>query len=232
MRLLPAYYLLFLLSSFLACTDSNSPEEAATSPAQHEQTPTETANTQQKTKRIVFFGNSLSAAYGMDNIAQGFVGLIAAKLDSLGYKYEVVNAGLSGETTAGGRERVSWVLEQPVDIFVLELGGNDGLRGIDPASSYENLKAIIETVKAKYPDAAIVLAGMEAPPNMGQQFTQQFRQMYARLAQEYDTYLIPFLLEGVAGDKRLNLPDGIHPNVEGHRIVAENVWAVLQEVVP
>ncbi|MCB0618949.1 MAG: arylesterase, partial [Saprospiraceae bacterium] len=141
--------------------------------------------------------------------------------------YQVVNAGLSGETTAGGRERIDWVLRQGVDIFVLELGGNDGLRGIDPAATYENLKAIIETVRAKDPQTTIVLAGMQAPPNMGADFTSAFRAVYPRLAEEYDLKLIPFLLEGVGGRPDLNLPDGIHPTPRGHRMVAETIWDVL-----
>lgn len=181
-------------------------------------------------KRIIFFGNSLTAAYGLDP-QQGFVALIQKKLDSLGLNYQTVNAGLSGETTAGGRERVDWILNQPVDIFILELGGNDGLRGIDPASSKENLQAIIDAVRKKYPQAEIILAGMEAPPNMGQEFTAAFRKMYPDLAQKNDVKLIPFLLEGVGGESDLNLPDGIHPNEKGHKIVAENIWEVLQPVL-
>ena len=175
---------------------------------------------------ILFFGNSLSAGYGVDPDS-AFVGLIRQRIDSLGLSYQVVNAGLSGETTAGGRERIDWVLRQGVDIFVLELGGNDGLRGIDPAATYENLKAIIETVRAKDPQTTIVLAGMQAPPNMGADFTSAFRAVYPRLAEEYDLKLIPFLLEGVGGRPDLNLPDGIHPTPRGHRMVAETIWDVL-----
>ncbi len=219
--------LLFLPFLAVACTSSETTEQETTT-SSTEAMPTPETDTQ----RIVFFGNSLSAAYGLDDPEQGFVGIIEQRLDSLGYEYEVVNAGLSGETTAGGRERVDWILEQPVDIFVLELGGNDGLRGIQPESSYENLKAIIEKVRRAYPDAKILLAGMEAPPNLGDSFTTAFRQMYPKLAEEYDkVYRIPFLLEGVAAEPDLNLPDGIHPTAEGHEIVAENVWVELKQLL-
>ena len=178
-------------------------------------------------KRIVFFGNSLTAAYGLDP-NQGFAGLISQRIDSLELDYQVVNAGLSGETTAGGRERIDWILQQPVNIFILELGGNDGLRGIDPEASYENLQAIIDKVREKFPEAKIVLAGMEAPPNMGPEFTQAFRAIYPKLAKENDVTLIPFLLDKVGGEPHLNLADGIHPNPEGHKIVAETIWSVLE----
>lgn len=183
-----------------------------------------------ESRKIIFFGNSLTAAYGLDP-GEGFPAIIQQKLDDAGYNYEVVNAGLSGETTAGGNERVDWILQQLVDVFVLELGGNDGLRGIDPESTYRNLQAIIDKVKTKAPETTIILAGMEAPPNMGEAYTTAFRSVYTRLAQENDLPLIPFLLEGVGGDPALNLPDGIHPNIEGQKIVAENVWEVLEPVV-
>lgn len=181
-------------------------------------------------RQIVFFGNSLTAAYGLEP-EQGFPALIQAKIDSLGLAYKVINAGLSGETTAGGNERVDWILQQPVDVFVLELGGNDGLRGINPDATYANLQSIINKVKTKYPNANIILTGMEAPPNMGADFTKAFRQVFPRLAKENDLQLIPFLLDGVGGHPELNLPDGIHPNVQGQYIVADNVWEVLQPLL-
>lgn len=183
-----------------------------------------------KRKTIIFFGDSLTAAYQLDP-SDGFTALTQKRLDSLGYNYKVVNAGLSGETTAGGLQRVDWILEQPVDIFVLELGANDALRGLNLDKTYENLSGILDKVKAAHPDAKIVIAGMLSPPNMGADFTKKFANIFPRLAKEYDTALIPFLLENVGGNPELNLADGIHPNVEGHAIVAENVWAVLQEVV-
>lgn len=181
-------------------------------------------------KNILFFGNSLTAAYNLDP-SEGFTTIIQQRLDSLNLDYKVINAGLSGETTAGGNERIDWVIRQKVDIFVLELGANDGLRGIDPAASYKNLQSMITKVKTKYPEVIIILAGMLAPPNMGDKFTTEFRNMYPKLAKENETELIPFFLEGVAGQPELNLPDGIHPNIEGQKIVAENVWAVLKDVL-
>jgi acyl-CoA thioesterase-1 len=181
-------------------------------------------------KQIVFFGNSLTAAYNLET-AQGFPALIQEKIDSLGWPYTCVNAGLSGETTAAGKNRIDWVLQQPIDVFVLELGANDALRGLPLKQSKENLEAILQKVRTKYPDCKIVIAGMLAPPNLGASYTTAFRQMFTDLARAYDAAFIPFLLEGVAGDPALNLSDGIHPNVEGQRIVAENVWKVLQPML-
>lgn len=223
---------IILFLSFIqlaACSNSSS----STTEAETDTVSTKTETTEAPeatTKTIVFFGNSLSAAYGIDP-QQGFVALIQKKIDSLGLGYKVVNAGLSGETTSGGKERLGWILEQQVDVFVLELGGNDGLRGIDPELSYQNLQNMIDQVKTKYPNAKIVLAGMEAPPNMGAEFTQAFRKMYPKLAKENDVSLIPFILQDVGGIEELNQPDGIHPNVEGNKIVAETVWNTLKEVL-
>lgn len=213
---------------FPACANEGTGNSAAT-----EETAVETETSQekaQKPKKIIFFGDSLTAAYGLDP-GEGFPAIIQSKLEAAGYNFQVVNAGLSGETSAGGNERVDWVLQQSVDIFVLELGGNDGLRGFDPEVTYENLQAIIDKVQIKAPDARIILAGMEAPPNMGQDYTTDFRTVYKRLAEENDLPLIPFLLEDVGGIPELNLPDGIHPNREGQKIVAENVWEVLQPLL-
>lgn len=179
---------------------------------------------------ILFFGNSLSAGYGLDK-NQAFPALIQNKIDSLQMPYKVVNAGLSGETTAGGLRRIEWILRQKVDVFVLELGGNDGLRGTDTESTYNNLKGIIDIVQKTYPACKIVLAGMEAPPNMGDEFTSKFRENYKRLAKEYDLTLIPFLLDKVGGVPALNLPDGIHPTPKGHQIVAGTVWKYLEGVL-
>lgn len=180
-----------------------------------------------ETKTIVFFGNSLTAGYGLEP-EQSFPALLQNRIDSLGLNYKVVNAGLSGETTSGGKSRINWLLKQPIDVFVLELGANDGLRGISPQETYKNLQAIIEKVKDKYPDAKIILAGMQVPPNMGQKYARQFNQIFTDLATEENVDLIPFLLEGVAGEPELNLPDGIHPTAEGQKIVADNVWEVLK----
>ena len=179
-------------------------------------------------KVILFYGNSLTAGYGLDE-DQSFPALVQNRVDSLGLNYTVVNGGLSGETTAGGKERIDWVLRQKIDLFVLELGGNDMLRGLNVESTEANLRAIIERVREKYPEIPIVIAGMQAPPNMGAEYTTAFSSIYPKLAEDFQAGLIPFLLNGVAQVKELNLPDGIHPNVEGQKIVLENVWQVLKE---
>jgi len=179
-------------------------------------------------KIILFFGNSLSAGYGLKE-GQSFPDRIQDMIDSLDYKYTVVNAGISGETTAGGAGRIDWVLNQDIDIFVLELGGNDLLRGIDVKNTEENLKEIIEKVQAKDQGIQIILAGMQAPPNMGSDYTDQFAALYPRLAKNHNTALIPFLLDKVGCNPKLNQPDGIHPNIEGARIVAATVWETLDD---
>ena len=180
-------------------------------------------------KNIIFFGNSLTAGYGLEDISKGFVGLIQERIDSLGLPYRCINSGLSGETTAGGKGRVDWVIEQqPVDIFILELGGNDALRGIQPADGINNLQNIIDKVKAKNPSAKIILAGMEAPRNMGNAYTKAFHDMYPTLAKKNNIPLIPFILEGVGGVADLNQKDGIHPTEAGNKIIAETIWQTLK----
>jgi acyl-CoA thioesterase-1 len=179
---------------------------------------------------ILFFGDSLTAGLGLDT-SEAYPALIQKKLDSLNYDYKVVNAGLSGETTAGGKNRIDWVLKQDVDIFVLELGANDGLRGIPIEETRKNLQDIINTVKQKNANTKIILAGMQIPPNMGQDYTSGFRAIFPELAKENNIPLIPFLLEGVAGNPKLNQADGIHPTAKGYTIVAENVWDILKETI-
>ncbi|MCM5526823.1 arylesterase [Parasegetibacter sp. NRK P23] len=181
-------------------------------------------------KHIVFFGNSLTAGYGLDP-SQAFPALIQQRIDSLKLPYLAVNDGLSGETSAGGNTRVEWILKQPVEIFVLELGANDGLRGIPLDETVRNLQSIIDKVKAAYPTAKIVLAGMQVPPNMGKAYSDRFRSLYGELAEKNKAALVPFLLEGVGGIPELNQGDGIHPTAEGHLILAENVWKVLKELL-
>lgn len=181
-------------------------------------------------KNIVFFGNSLTAGYGVDP-SDAYPALIQAKLDSLKLPYQVINAGLSGETSAGGDSRIDWVLHQPLYIFILELGGNDGLRGIPMSETTKNLQFIIEKVKRKYPSSKIILAGMQIPPNMGKKYASEFRTVFQQLAVRNKIFLIPFLLEGVGGVPALNQQDGIHPNVQGNKIVAENVWKVLKPML-
>lgn len=179
---------------------------------------------------IVFYGDSLTAGYGIDP-ESAFPALIGKALEQKGKNVKVVNAGVSGETSAGGLSRVDWVLRQPVDIFVLELGANDGLRGLPVEQTKKNLQAIIDRVKAKNPNVKIVIAGMMVPPNMGPDYSAQFQKIFPELARRNDAALVPFLLEDVAGIKTLNLADGIHPNPEGHQIVARNVLKVLEPLL-
>jgi acyl-CoA thioesterase I len=173
-------------------------------------------------KTILFFGDSITAGYGLSP-DEAFPALAEKQLNKIGKSCKVVNAGLSGETTAGGLSRIDWILRKPVDVFVLELGGNDGLRGLPINESKKNLQAIIDKVKSKNPNTKIVIAGMMVPPNMGQDYTSQFQKIFPEIARKNNAVLIPFLLENVGGIEKLNLPDGIHPNIEGHKIVANTV---------
>lgn len=185
-----------------------------------------------ESRTILFYGDSLTAGYGLeDPVALSFPGLIQSKVTEAGLPYRVVNAGLSGETSAGGLRRIDWILRQPVDIFVLELGGNDGLRGLPVATARSNLQAIIDRVRAKYPSVKIVVAGMQMPTSMGSDYTREFAALYPELAEANQATLIPFLLEGVGGVPSLNLGDQVHPNAEGHRLVAETVWKHLRPLL-
>ena len=181
-------------------------------------------------KTILFFGNSLTAGYGIDP-EESFAGRIQSRLDSLEKEFRVINGGLSGETTAGGLSRLDWFLEEEPYLFVLELGGNDGLRGIALTETKKNLLAIVDKVRTKYPNTKIILAGMQIPPNMGKEYTEEFKAIYPAVAKEKNIELIPFLLEGVAGNPDLNLPDGIHPTPEGHRIVMETLWPYISKAL-
>jgi acyl-CoA thioesterase I len=182
------------------------------------------------TRYILFFGNSLTAGYGLDE-KEAFPALIQQRLDSLGLAFTTINGGLSGETTSGGSNRIDWVLKQKVDIFVLELGANDVLRGLDLSQTESNLRTILDKVKTSNPDVKLVLAGMQAPPNMGNDYTKRFASIFPKLAKEYNAALIPFLLEGVAMIPALNLADGKHPNAAGQYMVRDNVWKVLEKVL-
>jgi len=213
--------LIMLLS---ACTDNKKPVSSDQNNTAKETT------TLTKKKTIVFFGNSLTAGYGVSP-SEAFPAIIQKRIDSLGLPYKVVNAGVSGETSSGGKTRIDWILREPVDIFILELGANDGLRGTPLSETKKNLQDIIDKVKAKYPDTKLVFAGMEIPPNMGQAYTTEFRNIYTDLAAKNKMTLIPFLLEGVGGEPELNQADGIHPTAEGHLIVAENVWKQLEKLL-
>ncbi|HWA35164.1 MAG TPA: arylesterase [Cyclobacteriaceae bacterium] len=181
-------------------------------------------------KVILFFGDSLTAGYGLSP-EEAFPAQVEKSLAKEGNNIKVVNAGLSGETSAGGLSRIDWILRQPIDMFVLELGANDGLRGLPIDQTKKNLQAIIDKVKVKYPSCKIVLAGMMVPPNMGKEYSSAFQNVFRELANKNNVSLIPFLLEHVGGIEKLNQADGIHPNAEGHKIVASNVLRVIKPLL-
>ena len=215
-----AFILLFGITSFLSsCGSKQEKKETAA---------TEHAADATTKKTILFFGNSLTAGYGIDP-EESFAGRIQLRLDSLNQEFRVINGGLSGETTAGGLSRLDWFLEEEPYLFVLELGGNDGLRGIPLTETKKNLLAIVTKVQTKFPNTKILLAGMQIPPNMGKEYTEEFKSIYPAVAKEKKIELIPFLLEGVAGNPDLNLPDGIHPTADGHRIVMETLWPYISK---
>lgn len=209
-----------------SCGEKNKPASNQSAAARKEE-----QSTSVKTKTILFFGNSLTAGYGLDDVSESFPSLIQDKIDSMHLPYEAINGGVSGETSAGGKSRIDWLLKQKIDVFVLELGANDGLRGIAPQETQKNLQDIVDKVKAKYPDAKLILLGMQIPPNMGKNYAIQFKEIYPKLAAKNNMTLLPFLLEGVGGVPSLNQADRMHPNAEGAKIVAENVWKVLEGVL-
>jgi acyl-CoA thioesterase-1 len=182
------------------------------------------------TKVILFYGDSLTAGYGLSP-EEAFPALVEKSLLKDGKNVRVVNAGLSGETSAGGLSRIDWVLRQHIDLFVLELGANDGLRGLPLDQTRKNLQTIIDKVNTKYPSCKIVLAGMMVPPNMGKEYSASFQNLYKDIAKKNHAVLIPFLLDGVGGIEKLNQADGIHPNVEGHKIVAAHLVRVLSPLI-
>jgi acyl-CoA thioesterase-1 len=218
-------YFLFVFTCF-SCRDTKN--EAAVVITDDTEVSQSLESTNTKDKTILFFGDSLTAGMGL-NIEEAFPAVIQRKIDSLGLPYKVINAGISGETTAGGKNRIDWVLNQKVDIFVLELGANDGLRGVPLTETRRNLQAIIDIVKKKNPDTKIILSGMQIPPNLGIEYTTEFNNIFSELAAKNNLPLIPFLLENVAGIADLNQNDGIHPTAEGHKILADNTWVILKE---
>lgn len=183
-----------------------------------------------RTPVVLFFGTSLTAGLGLDP-EQAFPSLIEKKALAEGIPIKVVNAGLSGETTAGAVRRIEWVLRTPADLVVIEGGANDALRGLAPEDARANLEQLIAAVRAKQPGATIALIQMEAPPNFGVAYTRSFRAIYPAVARKENVTLLPFLLGGVAGFPRLNQPDGVHPNLSGERIVADNIWKALKPMV-
>jgi acyl-CoA thioesterase-1 len=181
-------------------------------------------------RRVVILGDSIAAGYGVDP-EEAFPAILQQKIDTAGFSYRVVNAGVSGDTTAGGLRRISWVLKEPVDVLLIELGGNDGLRGINPEDTAKNLQSIIDKSKAQYPHVKIVISGMQMPANMGPEYTKKYREVFADAAKKNNAGLIPFLLEEVGARAELNQADRIHPNPQGHKVVAENVWKVLRPLL-
>ena len=179
---------------------------------------------------VVFLGDSLTAGYGLDP-DQAYPALIQRKIDEAGLRYRVVNAGVSGETSAGARRRVEWLLSPPVAVVVVETGGNDGLRGQDPGATAANIQAIIDRVRSQPSPPKVVLIGMEALPNYGADYARRFRGIYPQLAKKNGVALVPFLLEGVGGVAALNQADGIHPTAEGHRRLAATVWKTLRPLL-
>ena len=182
-------------------------------------------------KIVLFLGDSITAGYGIDP-SQAFPALIQKKIEAKGRNFKVVNAGQSGDTSAGGLSRMDWLLRNKIDVLVLELGANDGLRGLPVGVTRENLQAIIDRTKERYPKVKVIVAGMKVPPNMGPVYGPQFQAIFPDLAKKNKAQLIPFLLEGLGGVRELNLPDGIHPTAKGHEIVAANVWKILELVLP
>ena len=180
---------------------------------------------------VAFLGTSLTAGLGLVQREDSYVARVAALAESAGTPIRAINAGVSGETSAGGLRRVEWILREHIDVLVLELGANDGLRGQNPLVLSENLTQIIQRTRKRYPKVRVILAGMEAPPNLGIAYTDSFRSVYASVADTQETLFIPFLLQGVAGIQELNQEDRIHPNAEGHRKIAQNVWEILGPVL-
>ncbi|MDQ3440488.1 MAG: arylesterase [Planctomycetota bacterium] len=225
-----AFSLVFLgvLPYLAACSrpaaDADGPAPPASGPSAPATAPSPApAST---TPRIIFLGDSLTAGLGL-NVEQSFPSLIQERLKTAGLPYEVVNAGVSGDTSAGALRRLDWAMaDGSPRVLVVALGGNDGLRGLPPEQLEQNLAAIIERGQKR--GLIVILAGMEAPPNFGADYTARFRNVYPTLAKRYDVRLIPFLLDGVAGDRALNQPDGIHPNPRGARLVADLVWRALE----
>lgn len=222
--------LIYLLSLLMISTIGACGNAADKAPDDNQKATEKVAEPVDSLKTILFFGNSLTAGYGLDPV-EAFPALIQLKIDSLKLPYKVINGGLSGETTSGGKTRIDWLLRQKIDVFILELGANDGLRGIPVKETKQNLQAIIDQVKSKYPDVKLVLAGMHVPPNMGAAYAKEFHAIYSDIAKKNEMTLIPFLLEGVGGNPELNQGDGIHPTAEGHKIVADEVWKYLQPIL-
>ncbi|NUQ81277.1 MAG: arylesterase [Bacteroidetes bacterium] len=215
----PVFSLLTLLLFALGCEQPRPGPVSESAPSEPDNRPV-----------VLCLGNSLTAAYGLD-LSDGWVALLQKRVDSLGLGYRLINAGVSGETTSGLRSRMGWMLQGNIHTVIVESGANDGLRGTELTTTRDNLSAIIDTIRVFNPAATVILAGMLVPPNMGPDYSERFRKMYPGLAREKNVLLIPYFLDGVGGNPDLNLPDGIHPNQKGQKVVAETVWKVLGPVL-
>lgn len=208
-----------VLAVLTGCHGADTPKE-----------PGSAASTSASPRLILVVGTSLTAGLGLDP-SEAYPAVLQQKIDSAGLNYRVVNRGVSGETSAGARQRVDWLMRQPVAVLVLETGGNDGLRGLTPDSLRANIEAIVRRARQQTPPPTILLLGMEAPPNLGPEYTAQFRAAFQVAARDLDVPLVPFLLAGVAGVDSLNQADGIHPTAAGQRIVANLVWQALRPLL-
>lgn len=214
---------------FFACKGKQS-NVAEVEKAADNKTETVNDSTKAMNKIILCFGNSLTAGYGLTE-EEAWPALLQERLDSMDYQYRVINAGLSGETSSGGLNRIDWVLRQKVDIFILELGANDMLRGLDVKETEKNLGQIITKYKEANPEGKVLLAGMKSPPNMGPEYEKNFNGIYKSLSEAHETALVPFFLEGVAANEKLLLEDAKHPNSEGQKILLENIWNQLKHLI-
>ncbi len=213
----------------LACQQTTKPTEQVASGRMTTPAPATISTSADDLPAIVAFGDSLTAGYGLSD-EQSYTTLLQRKLDENSQRYRVINAGVSGDTSAGGARRIDWALQSGnVKVLILELGGNDGLRGLPVADMKKNLEQVIQ--RAQSAGVTVILAGMEAPPNFGAEYTRDFRQAFRDLAKEYKTPFIPFVLEGIGGNPRLNQPDGIHPNAEGEKVMTETVWRALEPLL-
>jgi acyl-CoA thioesterase I len=208
-----------LLAALAGCGGGDTPKSVDSSPAAAPAAP-----------QILVVGTSLTAGLGLDP-SEAYPAVLQQKIDSAGLEYRVVNRGVSGETSAGARQRVDWLMRQPVAVLILETGANDGLRGLDPDSVRANIEAIVRRARQQRPPPGILLLGMEAPPNLGAEYTTRFRSVYREAAADLAVPLVPFLLEGVGGVDSLNQADGIHPTAEGQRRVADMVWVALRPLL-
>jgi len=221
----------FIMVFLMMACGNNSADKTLPKSETKTQTEDSVTLTETNTKTILCFGDSITAGYGLDDSNDAFPAVLQQKVDALDLNYTVINSGLSGETTAGGKSRISWILNQEIDLFILELGANDGLRGVPLSETRENLQAIIDAVNKKSPETKIILAGMQLPPNMGQDYTSEFKQIFIDLAKQNNLEFIPFILKDVGGIAELNQADGIHPTVEGHKILANTVWETLKPLL-